>query len=195
MQTIRTRIEDAWPEIVRAVADARASGQIRSEISLDDVPAPVRLATHALAIGGEILDDEDELAHGRLVLLHEPGGQETWQGDTRFVVFVRAVLESDLATDPMLLDVGWEWLTEALAERGAQATALSGTVSRTGSQAFGDIADREPEGAIEIRASWTGTAETAGAGLLAYCDLLATAAGLVPLSEGVTTLPKRKPGR
>jgi hypothetical protein len=183
---------DAWPSIEEAVERARRSAQVRSEIALDDVPAPVRLAKHGLALSGEILDSEDiELAHGRFVLLHEPGGQATWQGDTRAVVFVRAVLEADLAIDPLLLEVGWDWLSESVAERGLELVALSGTVSRTGSQAFGDIASREPEGAIEIRASWTVRPTGADSSLLAWCDLMATAAGLIPLNEGVRTLRSR----
>ena len=183
---------DAWPSIEASVGTARRSALVRSEITLDDVPAPVRLAKHGLALSGEILDADDvELAHGRFVLLHEPGGQATWQGDTRAVVFVRAVLEADLAIDPLLLEVGWDWLSESVANRELEVVALSGTVSRTGSQAFGDIASREPEGAIEIRASWTVRPAGADASLLAWCDLMATAAGLVPLTEGVRTLRTR----
>lgn len=170
---------------------ARESGRIRPEIELDDVPAPIRLAKHGLAINGEILDGDDELAHGRFVLLHEPGGQETWQGDTRIVVFLKAVLEPDLAVDPMLLDVGWDWLTESIANHDVHIAALSGTVSRTGSRGYGDLADGEIEGAIEIRASWTIAPEDAAGALLAWCDLLATAGGLVPLQDGVRALRAR----
>lgn len=185
------RTKDAWFEIESGVLAARASGRIRPEVALDDVPAPVRLAKHGLAVNGEILDGDDELAHGRFVLLHEPGGQDTWQGDTRIVVFVKAVLEPDLAVDPLLLDVGWDWLVESMAAHDIDATALSGTVSRTGSRGFGDIADGTVEGAIEIRASWTVAPDDAAPSMLAWCDLLATAAGLVPLQDGVRALRVR----
>lgn len=185
------RVRDAWFEIESAVLAARESGRIRPEIALDDVPAPVRLAKHGLAMEGEILNDDAELAHGRFVLLHEPGGQDTWRGDTRIVVFVKAVLEQDLAVDPLLLDVGWDWLAENLAAHDADVVALSGTVSRTGSRGFGDLADSNVEGAIEIRASWTVDPSKAAASLLAWCDLLATAGGLVPLQEGVRALRVR----
>lgn len=185
------RAKDSWFEIESAVRAARASGRIRPEIALDDVPAPVRLAKHGLAMNGEILDAEDELAHGRFVLLHEPGGQDTWQGDTRIVVFVKAVLEPDLAVDPMLLDVGWDWLVESMSAHDVATTALSGTVSRTGSRGFGNLADGTIEGAIEIRASWTVDPSDAASSMLAWCDLLATAAGLVPLQDGVRALRAR----
>lgn len=180
---------DSWPEIESTVEAARRSRDVRPEISLDDVPAPVRLATHGLAVGAEILGaDGTELAHGRFVLLHEPGGQAEWAGDTRAVVFAKAALEPELAVDPFLLEVGWDWLTEAIAARGCEVSALSGTVSRTGSQSFGDLAGREPAGAIEVRASWTVRPERSGAALLAFCDLLATAAGLQPIQDGVSAL-------
>lgn len=185
------RARDAWFEIESTVLAARGSGRIRPEITLDDVPAPVRLAKHGLALNGEILDSDEELAHGRFVLLHEPGGQDTWQGDTRIVVFVKAVLEQDLAVDPLLLDVGWDWLIESMSAHGIEATALSGTVSRTGSRGFGTLADGEIEGAIEIRASWTVPPDASAASLLAWCDLLATAGGLVPLQDGVRALRVR----
>ena len=182
---------DAWPEIEMALAAARTSPQVRPEVSLDDVPAPVRLARHGAALAGEIMSGDTELAHGRFVLLHEPGGQPEWQGNTRIVVYVKAVLEPELAVDPFLLDVGWDWLTECLTDREFVPQALSGTVSRTGSQSFGDIAGREAEGAIEIRASWTVVPDDAAASLLAWCDLLATAAGLAPLQDGVRALRGR----
>lgn len=186
-----SRAKDAWFEIESAVLSARNSGLIRPEVTLDDVPAPIRLAKHGLALEGEILSGDDELAHGRFVLLHEPGGQDTWQGDTRIVVFVKAVLEPDLAVDPLLLDVGWDWLTESIASRDVEVVALSGTVSRTGSRGFGDLADSEVEGAIELRASWTIAPEDTEGALLAWCDLLATAGGLVPLQDGVRALRAR----
>ncbi len=182
---------DAWPEIEIAVDAARRSSAVRAEISLDDVPAPVRLAAHGLAFNGEVLDGELELAHGRFVLLHEPAGQPEWQGNTRVVIFVHAALEAELAVDPFLLEVGWDWLNEALVARGVEVVARSGTVSRSGSQSFGEIADRAPEGAIELRASWTVAPTSAASSLLAWCDLLSTSAGLIPLTDGVAALRKR----
>ena len=183
---------DAWTGIVEAIETARRSPSVRPEIALDDTPAPVRLAAHGIALAGEVMDaDEQELGHGRFVLLHEPGGQPEWQGDTRVVVYVKAALEPDLAVDPFLLEVGWDWLNESLANRDCVAQALSGTVSRSGSQPFGDLAARDPEGAIEVRASWTITSAEAASALLAWCDLLATAAGLVPLQDGVRALRVR----
>ena len=67
----------------------------RQEIVLEEVPAPQKLASFSFAFSadvsnGKLGDEEDELASGRFVLLHEPGGQETWEGEFRCVTFVRA---------------------------------------------------------------------------------------------------------
>ena len=53
------------------------------------------------------------MASGRFVLLHDPDGVEAWSGDYRAVVFIRATLEPDLATDPLLTGVAWAWLLES----------------------------------------------------------------------------------
>ena len=58
----------------------------RSEIILEEVPAPQKLATYSFAFSADVSngllgDAEDEVASGRFVLLHEPGGQDTWDGE------------------------------------------------------------------------------------------------------------------
>ena len=44
----------------------------------------------------DLLDDED-LGNGRLVVLHDPEGQEAWEGTFRIVAFVKATLEPEMA--------------------------------------------------------------------------------------------------
>ena len=58
-----------------------------------------------------------DVATGRLVLLHDPAGQDAWDGTLRLVTYVTAELEPELASDPLLPAVGWSWLTDALAAR------------------------------------------------------------------------------
>lgn len=172
----------------------------RSEVSLEEGPAPARLAPHAVALNAEVWVDDPENsseqiegASGRFVLLHDPAGQDAWNGTFRIVAFLRATIERDLASDPLLNDVAWDWLTEALENRGAAFHALSGTVTRTLSSSFGDLEQRPPRGDVEMRCSWTmtGSGSTAGDHLLAWTDLLTMAAGLPPLPPGVTALPRR----
>lgn len=190
----RQRFVDAWPELAADLSAFIDSNQVRPELSLSAAPAPARLATHTSAVLADVTRGDTEIADGRLVVLYEPEYQEAWEGHLRLVGYVRADLETEMVMDPLLLEVGWDWATEALERRGLQATAVSGTVSRNSSQSFGDIAGRPAEGNIEIRMSWTATdINQLQDHLAAWCDLLASTAGLEPLPAGVSAL--RRPGR
>jgi Protein of unknown function (DUF3000) len=202
----RREADEVPEEFRRALVSLRAA-QPRPEVTLDETPAPQRLAPYAVAMTADVVGasardrrddredrDDDELATGRLVLLHDPAGHEAWAGSFRVVTYVRAELEPEIAADPLLPGVGWAWLTEALAEHGAGFTAASGTVTRVASESFGGIAAEPMSAQIEIRASWTPLDEAYDAHLLAWCDLLCTAAGLPPVPDGVTALPHRRPG-
>lgn len=179
------------PAFARAVAAMRRA-PLRPEVRLSDLPAPLRLAPHAVAIGGEVVSPEDDvLASGRLVVLHDPAGQEAWEGMTRCVAYVRAEVEPDLGADPLLPTVGWAWLDEALRRHSAGHLAVAGTVTRTVSEHFGGLADRPAEATVEVRASWTPVGDDLAAHLSAWADLLATAAGLEPVPPGVAVLPRR----
>jgi Protein of unknown function (DUF3000) len=176
----------AHPEpFVKAVAGLRAATP-RAEILLEEVAAPQRLAPYAFAMSGTVLRDGEEVATGRLVLLYDPAGHEAWDGTMRLVTFVTAELETDLAADVLLPDVGWTWLTDALETEGAAHTALGGTVTQTISTRFGDLAGPPAAADIEIRASWTPVDDDMSAHVLAWCAMLASTAGLPP--PGVTLL-------
>jgi hypothetical protein len=166
---------------------ALAAVRPRPEIMLSPVRAPQRLAPWAYALAAE-LAGEDDLpdATGRLVLLHDPDGQEMWGGVLRVVSYVRAELDGGLAGDPMLPEVGWSWLTEALDTANASYAALGGTVTQTTSARFGEIPGPQLSHDVELRASWTALDTNLAPHGQAFCALLATAAGLPP--EGVTSL-------
>ena len=107
----------------------------RNEIILEEVPAPQKLAAYSFAFtadisNGALGDSEDEVASGRFVILHEPGGQDTWEGDFRCVTFMRADVDSEMQEDPLLPEVGWNWLLDSLNATGAIYNAPSGTVTR-----------------------------------------------------------------
>jgi hypothetical protein len=169
----------------RAVDELRAVTP-RAEIALEEVPAPQRLAPFAHALGGTVLRSGDEVATGRLILLHDPAGHEAWDGTMRLVTYVTAELEAELAADPLLPAVGWSWLTDALELHGATFTAIGGTVTQTMSTRFGDLAGPPAAADIEIRASWTPLDGDLGAHVEAWCGLLSSTAGLPP--PGVTAL-------
>lgn len=186
----------------RAVASLTAA-RPRPEVRVTRMPPPRRLAPFGCALQAVVAGDPaaagEELADGRFILLHDPGGGEGWRGVFRVVTLARAALEPELAADPLLPEVAWSWLTEALAGSGAVSGEASGTVTRAGSAFFGGLAGRPPRGELELRASWTPADDPAAAGghLLGWCALLAQCAGLPPDSDGaVTALPRRRgPGR
>lgn len=181
------------------IVDAVSNVPTRPEISIDQVPAPTRLATYGVALSAEVLDGEDELASGRLVLLHEPGGHEAWDGEFRCVSFVRASVETDVAADPMLPGVGWSWLLESLDNQQVDYAAVGGTVTSVTNEAFGSMADQPGGAEVEIRASWTPllpesaqVEDHARGHTQAWLDLMCTAAGLTPLPDGVVALPRQR---
>lgn len=183
------KAEVAWNDAVKTLHGATR----RTEITLAEVPAPTRLAPYALALSGVLaVDSETELASGKFVLLHDPDGQPTWDSTFRIVTFVNAEIEPDVVTDEMFDEVAWSWLIEALSNSDAHFANLSGTVTRTVSRSFADLADRKRQTELEIRASWSPTTSELAAHLTAWCSLLEQAAGLEPLPEGVTQINRNK---
>ena len=119
------------------------------------MPAPQRIAPYAAALSADVTVDGDDLSTGRIILLHDPAGNDSWDGTFRCVAYARAEIDLEMITDPALADVGWSWLTEALAAHGASYAAASGTVTRVATDSFGAMADDSGSAQIEIRASWT----------------------------------------
>ena len=182
--------------VVERCTAALRSARTRPEVRLAEVPAPARVAPFAVALSADVVraGDDEDLATGRFVLLHDPAGQEAWEGDLRVVTFARAELDPETGGDPMLGDVGWSWFVDALADGGVEHAAAGGTVTRVLSDSYGSLAEREPTVELEVRASWSplGGPDVVGDHLRAWADhLLCTVAGLPPLPAGVTALPRR----
>lgn len=180
----------APPEaFTHAVAGLRAAAP-REEILLEETAAPQRLAPYSFALAATVLRDGDEVATGRLILLHDPAGHEAWQGNLRLVTLVTAELDADMAADPLLPEVAWTWLTDGLEQHAAAYTAIGGTVTQTASTRFGELAGPEPTADLEMRASWTPTSTDSTAHLYGWCAMLASTAGLPP--PGVTALKRQR---
>lgn len=165
----------------------------RPEISISEIPAPQRLAPLAYAISADLMDGDLDVATGRFVLLHDPDGQDAWEGNFRCVTFVRSALDIEMESDPLLPDVGWSWFVDALNNSGAQYVAPSGTVTRVMSASYGQLSPQDESSEIEVRASWT--PKDPGnliKHVIAWLELMASAAGLPPLPEGVSSLPARR---
>lgn len=185
------------PSTETPVVFARAVDELRSvtpraEIEIEELSPPQRLAPFAYAIGGSVMRDDEEVATGRLILLHDPAGHDAWDGTLRLVTYVTAELEPELATDPLLPAVGWSWLIDALESQDAAYAAIGGTVTQTLSTRFGGLAGAPVAADLEIRASWTPRDDSLGHHLDAWCGLLSSTAGLPP--PGVTALPERRVG-
>lgn len=195
----------AFPEEFQvAVAQMRAA-RLRPEIFCEEMPAPQRIAPFASALSADVTVDGEDVGTGRIVLLHDPAGNDAWEGTFRCVAYARAEIDPEMANDPLLGEVGWSWLTEALAAHGAHYGAPSGTVTKVSSESFGSMADEDATAQLEIRASWTPMPDPAtdGAGVLgppldlgphveAWAELLCTASGLPPVPEGVAAMPSRR---
>jgi hypothetical protein len=200
--------EATFAAAVAAFQQGRAD-QAHRDLAFEDVPAPKRLAPYATAIAATVQRDGADVAWGRLVLLYDPDGQEGWDGAFRLVAYIRAEVEPEIAADPLLGEVGWSWLSEALDHQVPGYAHPSGTVTRVITEGFGAKRDELPLTGFELRASWspaapggpgraTGgkrsgrTARAGGPGepgldvldlpahIAAWCDCLSAAAGLEP---------------
>ncbi|GAB2464037.1 DUF3000 domain-containing protein [Jatrophihabitans fulvus] len=183
--------DEPKPAVFRAAVAALTATSVRREVRVEPLRPPQRLAPYSYALSAEVAGSGDnaglDLATGRLVLLHDPGGHDAWDGVLRLVAYASAELDEAMGVDPMLPTVGWSWLTGSLEERGAAFRAAGGTVTQTTSTRFGDVAGPATAVTMELRASWTADNPQLGPHLLAFVDLLCTAAGLPP--EGVSFLP------
>lgn len=189
------------PAFRRVVADLRAH-RWRTELSVEEIPSPQRIAPHAVAIAADVTLREHDLGSGRLVILHDPAGVESWQGQFRAVAYAKGEVDPEMVTDTMLAEVGWSWLVDALENNAAAYVAPSGNVACTWSRSFGGLEQEQPRAEIEIRASWTPRLEPDGSGisahLSAFAELLSTSCGIPPLPEGVvmmTPLRQRRQDR
>lgn len=177
------------PETFTRAVSALRQVRPREEIALEDVPPPTKLAPYSFALGATVLRRGEEVTTGRLILLHDPAGHEAWEGDTRLVCYVQAEVESDLANDPLLPQVTWGWLVDALDSHTDGYLAIGGTVTQTTSSRFGGLHGPTTTD-LELRASWTPLQVPIDAHLEAWCSLLAWAAGLPPV--GVAAMPLRR---
>ncbi|MEH3067397.1 MAG: DUF3000 domain-containing protein [Aeromicrobium erythreum] len=182
---------DHTPPAFTAALEQLLAAPVRPEVVVDEIPAPQRIAPFAHALSGDLEVGGDDVATGRFILLHDPAGNDAWDGTFRCVTFARAEVEREMAEDPALATVGWSWLVDALEAQGGTHTAASGSVTVVSTETFGEMAGDTGSAQVEIRASWTPTSE-AGAHVAAWTELLCTLAGLPPLAPGVVPLQRRR---
>lgn len=187
-----TRSEStAAPLEFRHAVDALRSATFRPEVYVEEMPAPQRIAPYASALSADVSLAGEEVGTGRIVVLHDPAGNDAWDGTFRCVAYVRAELDPEQADDQALSGAAWSWLTEALDAHGARYAAPSGTVTCVTSDSFGGMATEPPTAQVEIRASWTPTGDLTPH-VEAWGELLCVAAGLPPVPDGVSAIPSRR---
>lgn len=194
---MRDTTAGAPAEFTEAVEQIRGA-QLRSELSVREIPAPERIAPHSFALAAGVArgSDTDDAAidspygAGRFVLMHDPASADEWGGPFRVVCFAQAPLEMEIGVDPFIAEVTRSWLTDALDSRVADYDFLSGTVTKTLSSGFGALASRGDAAQIELRASWTPHGPGFDAHAAAWSELLCMLAGLP--AEGVDSLAARR---
>lgn len=176
-----------------AVAELRATA-FRDDIAVREIPTPQNLAPFAIALSADVRPGEDGdsiYGTGRFILLHDPEEPDAWGGAWRIVIFAQAPLETEIGTDPLLADVTWSWLVDALDSRDAIYHSPSGTSTKTLSKGFGGLADEGDGAQIELRASWTPDGPFRPH-VEAWAELVGMLAGLPPGSEGIAVIGARK---
>lgn len=182
---------DAPPEEFRRALEELRSARLRPEVFSEEMPAPQRIAPYAAAVSADVTVDGTEVGGGRLILLHDPAGNDAWEGTFRCVAYARADIDPEMVADPLLGAVGWTWLTEALDSQRAMYLAPSGTVTKVASESFGGMSDEPSSAEIEVRASWSPVGPI-GPHVAAWGDLMCLAAGLPPVPTGVVAMPNRR---
>ncbi|SFS05038.1 Protein of unknown function [Microbacterium sp. cf046] len=185
------------PSFESAAADVRAT-VFRDDLSVREIPAPSGLAPECLALAGDVRPEragaDSLLGTGRFILLHDPAEPDPWNGPWRIVCFAQAPVEPDIGTDPLLADVAWSWLMDALDSRHAQYHSASGTATKTLSKGFGSLAADGDGAQIELRASWSPIGAMTPH-VQAWSELVCMLAGLPPGSEDIAVLGSRRAAR
>nr|WP_308493979.1 DUF3000 domain-containing protein [Microbacterium protaetiae] len=167
----------------------------RADLSVREIPAPTGLSPYAFALAADVRPDPDTgespYGTGRMVVLHDPDEPEAWAGPWRIVSFAQAPLEPEIGSDPLLADVAWSWLIDALRARDAEHHDAAGTATKTLSRGFGSLAAEGDGSQIELRASWSPSGDLAPH-VDAWAELVCMLAGLPPGSEGMEVISIRR---
>ncbi|MFG6502157.1 DUF3000 family protein [Microbacterium sp. P05] len=191
------RPPEALTPFARAVDELRAT-PFRDDLVVREIAAPNGLAPEALALAADVRPDETGIDSpygiGRFILLYDPEEPDPWGAPWRIVCFAQAPLETEIGSDPLLADVAWSWLVDALASRGAAHHSASGTATKTLSKGFGSLASQGDGAQIELRASWSPEGPI-GPHVEAWAELVCMLAGLPPGTEGIAVLGSRRATR
>lgn len=185
------------PDAFAHAAERLRAAGFRSDFVVREIPSPQGVAPQSLALAGDVRPDEhgdSPYGTGRFILLHDPSEPDSWGGAFRIVSFAQAPLEPEIGTDPLLADVTWSWLIDALESRDAAYRSASGTATKILSKGFGSLAEEGDGAQIELRASWTPEGDLRDH-VEAWAELVCMLAGLPPGSEQIEIFGARKAER
>lgn len=167
----------------------------RNDLVVKDIASPSGLAPEAFALSADVRPPshgiDSPYGTGRFLLLYDSAEPESWGGHWRIISFAQAPIETEIASDPMLIDVAWSWLIDALNQRLANFSHAAGTATKTSSKGFGSLAEDGEGAQIELRASWSPKGDFASH-LEAWAELLCMLAGLPPGSENLALLSQAR---
>jgi hypothetical protein len=186
-----TERADALPKEFAAAVASAESAVFRPELDITTIPSPEGIAPFAKAWSATVTPQARE--HGdqgtsRLVLLHDPSAPPAWSGVWRMVCFAKAPLDQTMSEDPLLPEVAWSWLIDALHAHGAEFDRAAGTASTIVSTGLGEMQTEEKGAEMELRASWSPRSADIADHLDAWAEFVCMLAGFPPTSDGVAAL-------
>lgn len=177
-------------EFAHALASAEST-EFRSELEVTTIPSPEGIAPYSAAWSATVTPqarEDGDQGTSRLVLLYDPSAPEAWSGVWRMVCFAKAPLDQTMSEDPLLPDVAWSWLTDALDAHGASFKRAAGTASTIVSTGLGEMASDVKGAEMELRASWSPGNGEIKDHLDAWAEFVCMLAGFPPTPDGVATL-------
>ena len=149
-----------------------------------EAQAPTTLAPWAATLNVETVAQNHHcpLATGSFVVLYDPHSQVGWNALFRLVVTMRAQVDHDMITNPLMGEVVWNWTHDCLKQAGAGFHDITGTVTREISESFGRVSLAVSSLNVELRASWSPNTPYLGEHLDGFGLLLCRTAGIMPVA-------------
>lgn len=149
-------------------------------IVCEETAAPPHLAAFSAAVSLQTRTQggEQPLANSTLVILYDPDQCDIWGGPFRLVGHMRTQIDAAMSEDPLLPDIMWVGLLEALSEYASDYDRPIGTVTKELSQTFGGLELRGSALNVEVRCSWTSNSDDLSGQLEAWVQYLLQSAGL-----------------
>lgn len=191
MKMIEIELPEGTSAEFRLAVESLRSSSLRDELFIEQIPAPTKLATNAIAfaanVDSKMADSSSDLGTGRFVLLWDEKEQDAWQSRFRVICFAKSPLETEIGADEQISDVAWAWLNEALQNRSALFVNAAGTATRVISSGYGTLAGQSDHAELEMRASWSPVDTDAKNHFEAWQDLVCIMSGFPNLPAGISS--------